>query len=167
VNLVARKDLGALWSRHIADCLQLGQFGPLPARGIDLGSGAGFPGLVLAIQNRIQFDLIEQDKRKAAFLREAARITDAPVTVHAASIDGLHLPPAPLVTARALAPLPKLLSYAERLLTPEGSCLFMKGRSVDGELAEARLHWRICVERRPSQTDPDSVILRISDIRRA
>ena len=103
---------------------------PLPARAIDLGSGAGFPGLILALATSSQFDLIEADQRKAAFLREAARVTGAPVRIHATRIESAGLAPAPLITARAVAPLSKLLALAAPLLAPGGHCLFLKGASV-------------------------------------
>jgi 16S rRNA (guanine527-N7)-methyltransferase len=164
VNLIGRGDRDSLWTRHIADSLQLGRIGKLPARAIDLGSGAGFPGLVLAIAFGIDVDLIEQDQRKAAFLREAARLTGAPVTVHATDIARVAIAPAPLVTARALAPVAKLLDYAAPLLAPDGACLFLKSRSVDAELAEAGRHWRMQVEQHPSATGPDGVVLRLSGI---
>ena len=166
VNLIGRGETRHLWSRHIADSLQLGKLGPLPPRAIDLGSGAGFPGLVLAIAYGIHVDLIEQDQRKAAFLREAVRVTGAPAAVHAIDIAHAAVPPAPLVTARALAPLVQLLGFAERLLTPDGACLFLKGRGVEAELADALQGWRMQVRRFPSDTDPDGVILRISGLSR-
>ena len=166
VNLIGRGDPAQVWTRHIADSLQLGRIGALPPRAIDLGSGAGFPGLVLAIQYGIHVDLIEQDQRKAAFLREAARVTGAPVTVHAIDIARVELAPAPLVTARALAPVAQLLEYAHRLLTVDGACLFLKTHTVDTELAEADRQWRMQVQRFPSETDPRGVILRISGLAR-
>jgi len=164
VNLIGRGEQQQVWQRHVADSLQLGRIGTLPERAIDLGSGAGFPGLVLAIEYGIHVDLIEQDQRKAAFLREAARVTGAPVTVHAMDIARVKLPPAPLVTARALAPVVKLLEFAQPLLTPDGACLFLKGRGMEEELAEADTRWRMQVERIASTTDSDGVILRISGI---
>ena len=164
VNLIGRGEVPHLWTRHIADSLQLGRLGTLPARAIDLGSGGGFPGLVLAIAYGIHVDLIEQDQRKAAFLREAARVTGAPATVHAVDIARVVLTPAPLVTARALAPVAKLLEYARPLLTPDGVCLFLKGGEVDTELAEAARTWDMRVEKFRSETDPRGAILRIGGI---
>ncbi len=154
-------------TRHIADSLQLVPLMP-PAldRAIDLGSGAGFPGLILALATGVPFDLIEADQRKAAFLREAARITGAPVHVHAVRIEAADLPPAPLITARALAPLPKLLGLAAPLLAPGGQCLFLKGADVQTELTHAAAQWHMQVERIPSRTAPDACILRISDLSR-
>jgi 16S rRNA (guanine527-N7)-methyltransferase len=167
INLVARGDIPALWQRHIADSLQLGSCcGKLPERAIDLGSGAGFPGLVLAIRFGLPVALIEEDRRKAAFLREAIRITGAPATVHAEKIETTRVAPAPLVMARGLAPVGRLLAFADRLLLPGGECWFMKSRSVDAELAEAARHWTMQVVRVPSVTDANGVILRISEIRR-
>jgi 16S rRNA (guanine527-N7)-methyltransferase len=164
VNLVSRRDEPLLWDRHITDSLQLVPLmQPLPACAIDLGSGAGFPGLILALATRVPFDLIEADQRKAAFLREAARVTDAPVRVHATRIEAAGLAPAPLVTARAVAPLSKLLALAAPLLAPGGQCLFLKGASVQSELTHAATQWHMHVERIPSRTAPDASILRISD----
>jgi 16S rRNA (guanine527-N7)-methyltransferase len=166
LNLIGRADARQIWTRHIADSLQLGRICELPPCGIDLGSGAGFPGLVLAIAYGIHVDLIEQDQRKAAFLREAVRVTGAPAAVHATDIAHAEVSPAPLVTARALAPLAKLLDFAERLLTPDGMCLFLKGQSVEQELPEAQQRWRMQVQRFPSATDSAGVILRITGLAR-
>jgi len=167
VNLIARRDEPGLWSRHIADALQLAALIPPDARrGIDLGSGGGFPGLVLAIATGISFDLIEADHRKAAFLREAARVTSAPVRIHPVRAEAAILDPAPLITSRALATLPSLLALAARLLAPGGTCLFHKGESVEAELTAAAAEWHMHLERIPSQTASCACILRISDIAR-
>jgi 16S rRNA (guanine527-N7)-methyltransferase len=168
VNLIAPDDAPVLWQRHIQDCLQLVPLiDPRPERAIDLGSGGGFPGLVLAIATGVPFDLIESDRRKATFLREAARVAAAPVTVHAKRIEAAVLPPAPLVTARALARLPRLLELAEPKLAKGGICLFMKGASAEAELTEATGQWHMRVEQIPSRTEPSAKILRISEIARA
>jgi 16S rRNA (guanine527-N7)-methyltransferase len=164
VNLVSKRDQPLLRKRHIADSLQLVPLmQPLPACAIDLGSGAGFPGLILALATRVPFDLIEADQRKAAFLHEAARVTGATVRVHATRIESAGLAPAPLVTARALAPLSKLLALAAPLLAPRGQCLFLKGADVQSELTHAATQWHMHVERIPSRTAPDACILRISN----
>jgi 16S rRNA (guanine527-N7)-methyltransferase len=166
VNLVSAADLPLLWPRHIEDSLQLGFVaGPLPPRAIDFGSGAGFPGLILAIAFGIEVDLIEQDQRKAAFLREAVMVTGAPAHVHAAKIERVTLPPAPLVVSRALAPLPVLLRLAYPLLTPNGFCLFPKSRGALPEITEAERHWSMRIDRLPSSTDANGVILRVSGLR--
>ncbi len=168
VNLIARRDEATLWKRHIEDSLQLiPLITPRPSHAIDLGSGAGFPGLVLAIATTIPFDLIESDQRKAAFLREAARITGARAIVHASRIEATNLPPAPLVTARALAPLPELLAFADSKLAIGGVCLFLKGAKVASELTAAATQWHMRTEQFPSRTNPTGCILRISEIARA
>lgn len=165
VNLIARNDEPNLWDRHIADSLQLIRYlPPSPARAIDLGSGGGFPGLVLAIASGIPFDLIESDQRKCAFLREAARITGARANVHACRIEVAHVAPAPLITARALAPLPALLALATPLLAKDGACVFLKGANADAELTAAAAGWHMRAERLPSRTAPNASILRISEI---
>jgi 16S rRNA (guanine527-N7)-methyltransferase len=167
VNLIAAGDAPVLRQRHIDDCLQLIPLMPPAAtRGIDLGSGAGFPGLVLAIATGVAFDLIESDRRKAAFLREAARATSAPATVHAKRVEGAAVDPADLVTARALARLPRLLDLAAPKLAVGGVCLFMKGAGAAAELTEAAREWHMRVEQIPSRTESSATILRISEIAR-
>ncbi len=168
VNLIAAGDAGVVRQRHIEDCLQLAPLMPKAAsRAIDLGSGAGFPGLVLAIATGVTFDLIESDHRKAAFLREAARATAASVFVHTKRIEDAVPIPAALVTARALARLPRLLELAAPKLADGGTCLFMKGAGAEAELTEAARDWHMTVEKIPSRTDPSAHILRISEIARA
>ncbi len=166
INLIGRGDVAEVWTRHVADSLQLADhWGDAPpACGIDLGSGGGFPGLVLAIRFGVVFYLIEHDLAKAAFLREAARATGAPAHVVAMRIEDAVVPRAPLVTARALAPLARLLSYAEPLLVPGGLCLFSKGRDVEADIADASRSWHMDIERIPSRTDKRGVILRIANL---
>jgi 16S rRNA (guanine527-N7)-methyltransferase len=167
INLVGRGDLASAAERHLEDALQLAPLVPEgTGRGIDLGSGAGFPGLVLATATGIPFDLIEADQRKAAFLREAARLLRAPVQVHAVRIEAAAVSPAPLVTARALAPLPRLLDLAAPLLAPGGTALFPKGIGVAAELTAAREPWHMQVAQTPSRTAAGAVILRITEIAR-
>ena len=146
INLVSRGDEALIWERHVEDSLRLLKLiPPGTARAIDLGSGAGLPGLVLALASGIHFDLVEADRRKAAFLAEAQRVTGAPVTIHCARIERLALPPAPLVTARGLAPLETLLGLAAPLLAPGGVGLFPKGVRADEEIEAARRVWRFDV----------------------
>jgi 16S rRNA (guanine527-N7)-methyltransferase len=165
INLVARADEPVIWERHIADSLQLiPLMEPRPDRAIDVGSGAGFPGLVLALATGVPFDLIEADQRKAAFLREAVRVTGVPAKVHAARIEAVRLPPASLITARAVAPLTKLLGMAAPLLTRGGMCLFPKGAKAEAELTHAATQWHMQVDRIPSRTSPDACILRITEL---
>ncbi len=147
INLVSAADRPHIWSRHVEDSLRLLPLVPAgTARAIDLGSGAGLPGLVLAVATGIPFDLVESDRRKAAFLQEAARVTRAPVRVHVSRIEACGLAPAPLVTARALAPLPALLDLAAPLLAAGGTMLLPKGARAAEEVAAARSAWQFDVE---------------------
>ena len=167
INLISRADERQLWSRHIDDALDLLPLLPSEfSHAIDLGSGGGLPGLVLAIATGRPFHLVESDQRKSVFLREAARVTSAPVTVHAQRIEALRLPPAPLITARALAPLAKLLEWAAPLLAPGGTCVFPKGRNADDELTAAASQWHMRVQKTQSRTDPTACVLSISEIAR-
>lgn len=172
INLVSASSLDDAWRRHFLDSAQLA---PLAAGAIwlDLGSGAGFPGMVLAILGVGHVHLVESDQRKAAFLREVAAHTAAPVTIHAVRIESLsraEIGPAgaDVVTARALAPLDKLLDVAGALVSDTGTLLFPTGRhSVAAALTESRKSWRIDVTEIPSRTQSDSVILRLQGIRHA
>lgn len=162
INLVSRGDTAQIWRRHVLDSLRLLPLIPAGVdRAIDLGSGAGLPGLVVALASGIPFALVESDRRKAAFLEEAARVTGAPVQVHWVRIEAAGLPPAPLVTARALAPLDGLLGLAAPLLLPGGTGLFPKGAHAAEELAAARANWRFDVR----QSGPaDSPILAVTGL---
>jgi 16S rRNA (guanine527-N7)-methyltransferase len=165
INLVGRNDLSTLWLRHVEDSLQIAPLLGDPAnRVIDLGSGAGFPGMVLAIAVGHPFHLIEADQRKAAFLREVARVVQAPAEIHACRIECSDLPSVGLITARALAPIQRLLHLAQPLLQAGGACVFLKGRGVDQELTKAAADWHMKVDQWQSRTAPDSRILRISEI---
>lgn len=164
INLVSRGDEPHLWERHVLDSLRLLPLIPPGIdRAIDLGSGAGLPGLVLAVASGIRFELVESDRRKAAFLLEAQRVTGAPVEIHCARIEAVTLPPAPLVTARALAPLETLLGLAAPLLAPGGVALFPKGARAAEEIAAARRTWHFDVERAGAA---DSPILAVTGLAR-
>jgi 16S rRNA (guanine527-N7)-methyltransferase len=168
INLVSKGDLPHIWERHVLDSLALVPLLPAEKKfAIDLGSGAGFPGLVLAIATGIPFTLIESDRRKAAFLVEAARVTGAPVTVICERIEVAKTVPAPLVTARALAPLDRLIGLALPHLAPGGVCLFPKGRTAAAELTQARTLWQMEVATFASAANPESSILRLENIRHA
>lgn len=168
INLISRRDEPLIWDRHIRDSLAL--LTAVPPDGgpaADLGSGGGFPGLVLAIATDRHFHLVESDQRKCAFLREAARETGASVTIHPSRIETAALPQVSLITARALAPLPTLLDWATPHLAPGGVCIFPKGRTAEDELTAAAERWHMRVDRFPSPTDPAATILRLSEIARA
>jgi len=166
INLISPKDVPHLWSRHIEDRLQLASLIPPDARITDLGSGGGFPGLILAIATGNPVTLIESDQRKCAFLREAGRICDTSVTVIPKRIEAASPPPADIITARALAPLTKLLGWARPLLKEEGFCLFLKGIKAESELTEARCDWHMTQSIIPSRTDPGGAIIKVSDFKR-
>jgi 16S rRNA (guanine527-N7)-methyltransferase len=149
-NLVASSTLPHLWTRHISDSLQLLTLAPSAKLWIDLGSGGGFPGVVLACAmartGGAMVHLVERNARKAAFLREALRITGAPGTVHHADIgDSVDSFPHPVdcVTARAVAPLHQLIGFAEPLVKQGAKALFLKGQDVEAELTEATKYWNI------------------------
>ncbi len=166
INLVAARDTAQVWDRHVLDSLQLHSLLSSRETIIDLGSGGGFPGLILAICGSEDVTLVESDSRKCSFLREAARAAETTVRIVNARIEDVRLAPADVVTARALAALPQLLDWAEPLLLPHGRCLFLKGRKADEELTAARSRWHMMITRTPSRTDPDGVILGLSQIKR-
>jgi 16S rRNA (guanine527-N7)-methyltransferase len=165
-NLVSSGTLADVWTRHIADSLQLFRLAPDATSWLDLGSGGGFPGLVLGIclaevpGGRIH--LVESNSRKCAFLRHAARLTGAPVTVHMARIDDViadFTGTVDVVTARALAPLPQLLDWSKELLRTGTLGLFPKGQHLDAELTESSRYWKIQASTVSSLTDGAARIL--------
>jgi 16S rRNA (guanine527-N7)-methyltransferase len=167
LNLVGRSTLADPWRRHILDSAQLLPLVPAPAKSlVDLGSGAGFPGLVLAILGVPGVALIEADSRKCAFLREAARVTAAPITIHARRIEAVPAHSIDVVTARGLAPLDRLLALAAPFLGPETVCLFLKGERVAQELTVARRAWKMTASCHASLSDPRGVVLKVSEIAR-
>ncbi len=170
INLVSTASLKDIWRRHILDAAQLAALIPGSHRRlVDIGSGAGLPGLVLAILGFEDVMLIESDGRKCAFLKEAARITGAAVEIHhgrAETAPGDR--PAAVITARALAPLPKLLALAHPLVYPgaesNAAYIFLKGKTVERELTAAQKSWTLRVERFPSITDPSGTVLRLTEV---
>ena len=165
INLVGRDTLADLWRRHILDSAQLRPLIPNMARNLtDLGSGAGFPGLVLAILGVPGVELVEADSRRCAFLREAARITEANVTIRACRIEAVPPHPVDVVTARACAPLDRLLDLALPFLAPDTVCLFPKGERVEDELTLARKRWTMSVSVEQSLSDRRGVILRLQQV---
>ncbi|MPY73034.1 MAG: 16S rRNA (guanine(527)-N(7))-methyltransferase RsmG [Alphaproteobacteria bacterium] len=168
INLVGPATLRDPWRRHFWDSAQILRLIPESAQTLlDIGSGAGFPGMVLAILGARGVALVESDGRKAAFLREIARVTGAAVTIHADRLEHLHgrIAPPDIITARAVASLDLLLDQIKLYMTPNTVCLFHKGRQVDSEIAQAEARWTMRLEKIPSETDPAGVILRVEDIR--
>ena len=172
INLVSRASVSAIWSRHIHDSVQVYRQGPETFdHWLDLGSGGGLPGLVVAIlaaesPAQKMVTLVESDGRKAAFLRTALRETAVPGRVLCDRIEALPPQGADVVSARALADLNTLLGFAFRHLTAGGIALFSKGVTWEKEVETARLEWRFSLEVLKSETEEGSVILRIGDIAR-
>ena len=171
MNIIAPSTIPQIWTRHVADSLQLLPLAPGALRWVDLGSGAGFPGLAIACALTgtpgAEVHLVESTQKKAAFLSEATRELGLPVVVHPIRIEDFAAKNQirfDVVTARALAPLPKLLGYAIPLLKTGTVGLFPKGQDVEAELTEASKYWNIQAELVPSTTDPRG---RIVVLRRA
>jgi 16S rRNA (guanine527-N7)-methyltransferase len=167
INLVGKSTTADLWRRHFLDSAQIRDLIDNPTSTlVDMGSGAGFPGLVLAIMGVSPAHLIEGDQRKAAFLREAARVAQAPVKVHDKRTDAIKGIKAGIITARALAPLSELLALAEPFSSHDTVHLYLKGQNVEGELTAIHKIWTMRVEKFPSRTDSAATILRLSEVRR-
>jgi len=169
-NLVSAGSLADLWRRHVWDSAQIAPLIPESTSLVDLGSGAGFPGLVLAIlfhaRPGFRTVLYEATRKKCEFLEAAAKAAGVQVDVRHARIEDAAAEPFAAVTARACAPLTKLLGYAARFQGPRTTNLFLKGQSVDAELTEAHKSWRMSVVRHQSQTDPSGTILEIREFAR-
>lgn len=172
INLISRSTISSIWSRHIRDSLQVYRAGPEAFESwVDLGSGGGLPGVVVAIlaaespaQKMVR--LVESDGRKAAFLRTALRETAVPGIVICERIETLAPQGADVLSARALADLNTLLGFAVRHLSPTGFALFSKGATWEKEVEEARQEWSFSCEALESETEKGSVILKIGDIAR-
>ena len=172
-NLVAPSTLPNLWTRHIADSLQLLAIAPSAKTWADLGSGGGFPGVVLACAMaetpEARIHLVERNAKKAAFLREALRITNSPGMVHLADIgDSVDRITGPVdcVTARALAPLHQLVGLVEPLVKRGAKALFLKGQDVEAELTEATKYWSIKPQLHSSRTGGHGWIVELDRIER-
>ena len=165
-NLVAKSTLPDIWHRHLWDSAQLAPLIPESARTLaDLGSGAGFPGLVLAaMRPDLQVTLHEATTKKCAFLQAAADRMGLKVEIRNARLEELPPQPFDVVTARALAPLPPLLDYAHRFTAPNTVCLFLKGQNVGSELTEAAKYWNMKASQVPSQTDPSAAIVTVREL---
>jgi 16S rRNA (guanine527-N7)-methyltransferase len=165
LNLVGASTLADPWRRHILDSQQLAPLLPEGALAVtDLGSGAGFPGLVLAILTPAQVTLVDSDQRKAAFLAAAARVSAADATIACRRMETLAVASADVVTARACAPLTRLLPLIARILRPGGLALLLKGQTGQVELTEAEKHWKMRRTMIASRTAAGGVILQLQDI---
>lgn len=171
INLVSRLSLKQIWTRHIADSVQVFRCTEHPDHWVDIGSGGGFPGLIVAILAAdvapgMKVTLIESDQRKSAFLRTAARECGARVTVISKRIEEADPQNAGVLSARALADLSLLLEFAERHLGPGGTALFPKGGSWKKEVDNAQQRWQFEAEPVKSLTEPEAVILKIRGVAR-
>lgn len=173
INLIAKSTLKDLWTRHFEDSAQLLPLAPHPvAHWVDLGSGAGFPGLVVAIMGAARGSpqrttLIESDARKSAFLRTVIRETGVNASVITDRIESVPPLAADVVSVRALADLSTLLSHIHRHVAPQGTALVLKGASWKKELVEAQTRWNFEYRLATSRTEPGSVVLAITGVDRA
>jgi len=171
-NLVSARSVGEVWRRHVWDSAQLAAFVPQEARSlVDLGSGAGFPGLILAVlfRDRAGFRtvLIEATRKKCDFLALAGERLGLNVEIRNSRVEDAPREPFDIVAARACAQLPRLLVYAQAFQGPNTLNLFLKGQSVGEELTEAHKSWRMQMREEPSRSDPSGVILAIRELRHA
>ena len=172
INLVARSTVPHIWWRHVLDSAQLVDCAPAGARRwLDIGSGAGLPGIVVALllsgRGDIRVDLVESSGKKCAFLREAVRATGAPARVICSRLESapadLLAPRYDVVMARAVAPLKELLRLSARMRDEQTVCLFPKGEHVDSELTVVRKHWKLAVETVPSRTSRAASVIVIKE----
>lgn len=169
LNLVAPSTMADVWRRHVLDSAQLAPLIPPQATVIvDLGSGAGFPGLVLAImlseRPGLVVHLIESTQKKCRFLEEVVAATSAPARVHWVRAEQTNDIKADVVTARALAPLDRLLDLAHPFFGPSTIGLFLKGRLLNSELTAATKSWRLAATHIPSRSDPSGIVLRVTGL---
>lgn len=171
INLVSKASLAHLWTRHVLDSCQVYQVAPKNRSSwVDLGSGGGFPGLVVAIlrleaEPSLRMTLVEVDQRKAVFLRQSARQLNLNVEVISARIESIAPLGADILSARALAPLDQLCGFAHKMLVPQGVALFQKGANFQAELNDAKRNWSFDVEIETSKVDPSAVILKMEGFR--
>ncbi|WP_371170162.1 16S rRNA (guanine(527)-N(7))-methyltransferase RsmG [Aliiroseovarius sp. 2305UL8-7] len=173
INLVAPSTISDLWTRHFLDSIQVYEQGGVHVgKWCDLGTGGGFPGLITAIVAQ-EHDpdrrtiCIESDVRKATFLRTVIRETGINVSVIAQRIEQVSPQGAEVVSARALAPLDRLLGFAQPHLSTGGICIFLKGENYQSEVNEALENWQFDLDTYPSKTNPNAVVMRIGDLKRA
>lgn len=173
INLVSKSSLNAAWPRHIQDSAQLFALAPMTAEvWADLGSGGGFPGLVIAVlakelRPQMVVHLVESDQRKATFLRQAVSALGVNAKVHAERIEKVPPIGADIVSARALATLDSLCGFAHHHLADGGTALFPKGANHTAEIPEAQKHWTMHLTPVPSKTEPGAVVLKIEGLAHA
>ena len=166
INLVSHSTLVDAWQRHILDSGQLAaHYPPQTSHILDVGSGAGFPGLVLAIMGGVTVDLVESDQRKAVFLSTVIRELGLPAKVHNQRIEIMPNLNPDVITARALAPVPKLLNLIKTQISPECICLFLKGASVEDELTNLQSYSTMVATTHPSLSGATGVVLELKNPR--
>ncbi len=167
INLVGSSTLGDSWNRHFIDSAQLAKYvakeNPVV---VDIGSGGGFPGLVLAMMIDGEFHLIESDKKKCIFLSEVSRETKTKVIIHNDRIETSSIPNVDYITSRACADVSQLFSWSKKIVSHETKCLFLKGKNYIIETEDAKREWHFDVVTHPSITEKESAILELSNIRR-
>ena len=167
VNLVSRASLEDVWKRHFLDSAQVfGLLGQNLSPLLDLGSGAGFPGLVLSIMGVEEVHLVESDQRKAAFLAETATLCGSNAVIHACRIEALEGINPGVMTARALAPMGRLMELAYPHFGARTTGIFLKGQNVGSELTEAYKIWKMRVDRVPSRSDPSGTLVVVREVSR-
>jgi 16S rRNA (guanine527-N7)-methyltransferase len=167
INLIGPRTVADVWGRHVLDCGQLMRYIPKDRSPVvDIGSGAGLPGLILAIMGVPDVKLVESDSRKCTFLREAARITKTPVEIVESRIEHLKNIAAGVVTARALAPLTTLTELSQSVTKRNTIYLFLKGKDLKNELTDLKKNWKMNWEVHPSVTNPDGSILKMESVAR-
>jgi 16S rRNA (guanine527-N7)-methyltransferase len=167
-NLVSRATLDQVWTRHIVDSAQLLRLAPEEAKTwLDLGTGAGFPGLVIALFHPAQVMMVEARKLRVDFLVRAAAVLELPASTRivCAKVERLEAPAFDVISARAFAPLDRLLSLAQRFNSPETRWVLPKGKNAKSELEEARASWQGEFRLEQSLTDPDARIIVAQDVR--
>lgn len=166
INLVSNTSIKEVWERHFLDSLQLCPHIQNNKSIVDIGTGAGFPGMVLAICGIPNIHLIESDSKKITFLKEVARITDTDVSIHNTRIEDCVIDNVTLILSRALANISRLLDLSMNFVSHETKCFFHKGKNWANELEDANEFYSFNHEIIPSVTDPEGVILKLSHIRR-
>ncbi len=170
-NLIGPKERARLWRRHILDSAQIWSHVDrgAPANWVDLGSGAGFPALVLAATDSMQahkFTLVESNGKKCSYLRAAGRAANLNIDVKNARIEDVSRETYGYVTSRALADLPRLLGHAYSLLAKKASCVFLKGKEIEAEIEASKAEWDFEYELYPSLSHPDGRIIVIRNLQR-
>ncbi|MEM7440945.1 MAG: 16S rRNA (guanine(527)-N(7))-methyltransferase RsmG [Pseudomonadota bacterium] len=172
INLIGKNTLPVAAVRHFLDSAQLWSYRSNGGVWLDMGSGAGFPGLVLAIINRqmdspYQFHLVESDARKCAFLRTVSRETETEIKIHALRIERADAIQADIVSARALASVSELMEYTIKHMKPAGFALYLKGQNCEEELIEAQRSWQFQSVTSTSISDPNARVLKVWELQRA